>query len=356
LMQRVLFASNFTDGLLLSALAFMTGGAQSIGYWLLLGLIARNAISWPLAVPQLVLNVSCSLCYIVASLIAVLFSRSVSDFEEAGDFPLETFLLRILVLWLVTGWCYVLQVLLEKQRRAAEEAQEYAMRQEQLRSAGKLAGKIAHQIKNPLGIINNAAYSLARALREGKTINPQQVEIIREEVERADQTITQLMGYAKLAEGKVEKIDAAEELERALDLSVPAAARYPIEIERDCAPDLPPLFMQRSHLHEALVNLLTNAREAIVGKGRIRVSARLSPDQAIIIAIADDGPGISKTKLAEIFQPYYTTKVKGTGLGLPIVKHNIEMYGGTIQVESELGKGTRFILQLPTRTITKQTI
>ena len=85
------------------------------------------------------------------------------------------------------------------------------------------------------------------------------------------------------------------------------------------------------------------------------MSARLN-GQAILSTIADDGPGISKTKLAEIFQPYYTTKVKGTGLGLPIVKHNVEMYGGTIQVESELGKGTRFILQLPTRTITKQTI
>ena len=300
------------------------------------------------------LNISCSLCYVAASLIDLLLSNSTSDFEDAGKFPLETFLLRVLVLWLVAGWCYVLQVLLEKQRRAAEEAQEYALRQEQLRAAGKLAGKIAHQIKNPLGIINNAAYSLARALREGKTVNPQQVEIIREEVERADQTITQLMGYAKLAEGKVERIKVAEELDRALDLSLPAAARYPIEIERDYAPDLPLLMMQRGHLHEALLNLLTNAREAIVGKGRIKVSASLGSEQAVVLTIADDGPGISKTKLAEIFQPYYTTKVKGTGLGLPIVKHNVEMYGGTVQVESELGKGTRFVLLFPTRTLTKQ--
>jgi signal transduction histidine kinase len=246
-----------------------------------------------------------------------------------------------------------LQVLLEKQRRAAEEAQEYAVRQEQLRSAGKLAGKIAHQIKNPLGIINNAAYSLARALREGKPANPQQVEIIREEVERADQTITQLMGYAKLAEGKVERVNVAEELDRALDLSLPVAAKYPIEIERDYALELPPLMLQRHHLHEALINLLTNAREAIGGKGRIKVGARLGADQSVIITIGDDGPGISKTKLSEIFQPYYTTKVKGTGLGLPIVKHNVEMYGGTVQVESELGKGTRFVLHFPTKTITK---
>jgi signal transduction histidine kinase len=110
--------------------------------------------------------------------------------------------------------------------------------------------------------------------------------------------------------------------------------------------------MQRGHLSEILINLLQNAREAIVGKGRIQVTAT-GEDQSVIISIADDGPGISKTKLDKIFQPYFTTKEKGTGLGLPIVKHNAELYGGTIRVESELGKGTRFIIQFPTRTITK---
>ena len=73
----------------------------------------------------------------------------------------------------------------------------------------------------------------------------------------------------------------------------------------------------------------------------------------MIITIEDDGPGIAKSKLDKIFQPYFTTKEKGTGLGLSIVKHNIELYGGTVQVESELGKGTRFVLEFPTRTITK---
>ncbi len=89
-----------------------------------------------------------------------------------------------------------------------------------------------------------------------------------------------------------------------------------------------------------------------MGKGRIQISARSSDDQSVVITIADDGPGVAKTKLDKIFQPYFTTKEKGTGLGLPIVKHNVELYGATIRVESELGKGTRFILHFPTRTIT----
>ena len=356
LVQRVIFASSFMDNLFLAAMTFVTGGFDSILYWLFLALIARNALSCPLAFSQLLLNGSVILCYLAAGFLDVLIADSSLDFEslaEESHNPAEPFLLRLTVLILTSICCYGLQLLLEKQRRAAEEAQEYALRQEQLRAAGRLAGKIAHQLKNPLGIINNAAYSLGRAVREGKTINPQQIEIIREEVERADQTITQLMGYARLAEGKVERIDLKEELDRSIDLAFPPAAKYPVEIERRYDPDLPPLMMQRIHLSEALVNLLTNAREAFTGgKGRIRVSATTGPNHFAVITIEDDGPGISKTKVGGIFQPYYTTKPKGTGLGLPIVKHNVELYGGSVQVESELGKGTKFILQFPTKTIT----
>ena len=160
------------------------------------------------------------------------------------------------------------------------------------------------------------------------------------------------MGYARLAEGKVERIDLKEELDRSIELAFPPAAKYPVEIERRYDPNLPPLMMQRIHLSEAMVNLLTNAREAFTGgKGHIRVSATTGPNHFAVITVEDDGPGISKTKLGGIFQPYYTTKPKGTGLGLPIVKHNVELYGGSVQVESELGKGTKFILQFPTKTI-----
>ena len=159
------------------------------------------------------------------------------------------------------------------------------------------------------------------------------------------------MGYAQLAEGKVERITVTEELDRAIELAVPPAAKYPVTVVRDYAPGLPVLMMQRAHLSEVLVNLIQNGREAMVGKGTIKVSARIGSGQTVVITVEDDGPGISKTRLDKIFQPYFTTKEKGTGLGLSIVKHNTELYNGTVQVESELGKGTRFILTFPTRTI-----
>jgi signal transduction histidine kinase len=356
-MQRIIFTASFLDGLFLAALTFTTGGFDSILYWLFLGLIVRNAVSCPLAVPQLILNFSASLCYLAAGLLDVGIAGNLADFQDSTGSQeggaAEPFLLRLFLLWLLSICCYGLQVLFEKQRRASEESQEFAVRQEQLRAAGRLAAKIAHQIKNPLGIINNAAYSLQRAVQEGRPPNPQQIEIIREEVERADQTITKLMGYAQLAEGKVERLNVAEEIDRAIDHALPAAAKYPVIVRKEFSADLPVLMMQRGHLSEVLVNLLQNAREAFIGKGRIQVTATADEQQAVVITIEDDGPGIAKLKLDKIFQPYFTTKEKGTGLGLSIVKNNIELYGGSIHVESELGKGTRFILLFPTRTLTK---
>jgi signal transduction histidine kinase len=357
LIQRIIFTASFLDGLFVAALTFTTGGFDSILYWLFFGLIARNAFSLPLAAPQLILNFSASLCYLAGGLLDVGVAGGFgdpNDFSASGDGgAAEPFLLRLFLLWLMSICCYGLQVLFEKQRRAVEESQEFSMRQEQLRAAGRLAAKIAHQIKNPLGIINNAAYSLQRAVQEGKPVNPLQIEIIREEVERADQTITKLMGYAQLAEGKVERLSVAEEIDRAVDHALPAAAKYPVVVRKDCAADLPLLMMQRGHLGEVLENLIQNAREAIVGKGRIQITAKTDAQQAVHITIEDDGPGIAKAKLDKIFQPYFTTKEKGTGLGLSIVKHNIELYGGTVTVESELGKGTRFHLLFPTRTISR---
>lgn len=267
------------------------------------------------------------------------------------DNPAEHLSLRLVLLLLLTVCCYGVQLLLERQRQALEEAREFAMREGQLRSAGRLAAEFAHQIKNPLAIINNAAFSLQRALKEGKPVGAEHIRIIQEEVEHSDRIITQVMGYAQLSEGRVEKLSVTEELDRAIAQVFPPAAQYPVRIHRDYAGSFPPLLMQRCHVSETFVNLLQNGREALDGKGgNIWLSARCRGDYSIEVAIADDGPGIAADKQGRIFQPYYTTKEKGTGLGLASVKHNVELYGGSVRVESELGKGARFVLVFPART------
>jgi len=220
-----------------------------------------------------------------------------------------------------------------------------------LRSAGRLAAEFAHQIKNPLAIINNAAFSLQRAGRENKPAAPQQIEIIQEEVARVDKVITQIMGYAQLSEGRVEKLNVNEEIERALAQVFPSAVPGKIKIHRDFGHGFPPLLMQRGHLSEVFVNLLQNAREAIGKKGNVLITTKPARDHSLEISICDDGPGIAPDKLGRIFEAYYTTKEKGTGLGLAIVKHNVELYGGTVGVESKLGQGAEFILTFPMKTL-----
>jgi signal transduction histidine kinase len=213
-----------------------------------------------------------------------------------------------------------------------------------------VAAEVAHQLKNPLGIINTAAWSLQKALNENRTPNGQQITMIREEIDRCDRIITQLMGYARLAEGRVEKLDVAEAIDRALAEVLPPGADLDLEVRREVAPDLPPLMMQRAHLSEALNNLLQNASEAVGRRGRIEITARAEADETVLITVRDNGPGIPPSQVERVFEPYFTTKERGSGLGLPLVKRNTEMYGGTIRLESDLGKGTAFTLKFPTKT------
>jgi signal transduction histidine kinase len=172
-------------------------------------------------------------------------------------------------------------------------------------------------------------------------------------VARADKVITQIMGYAQLSEGRVEKLNVVEELDRAIAQVFPAAVPTQIKIQRRFGHGFPPLLMQRGHLSEILANLLQNAREALGEQGNVFVAAASHRDHAVEISIRDDGPGVPPDKIERIFEAYYTTKEKGSGLGLAIVKHNAELYGGTVRMESELGKGAKFTVIFPAKALMK---
>ena len=359
LIEWSVFTISLIDGILLSALTLVTGGADSILFYVFLGLIVRSAASVPRPTSQLMLNLTLSACYVFAGVIDFAIASNLNYLNYSGqalielpDHPTEELLLRLILLLLMTLCCYAVQALLEHQRQALDQAREFAVREGQLRSAGRLAAEFAHQIKNPLAIINNAAFSLQKALRDAKPISSEQIAIIQEEVERSDRIITEIMGYAQLSEGRVEKLSVIEELDKAITQVFPPAANYPVEVQRDYASEFPPLLMQRRHAAEAFLNLLQNAREALDGRpGKILVSAQCRRDYSIEVSIHDNGPGIPPEKQEKIFDAYYTTKEKGTGLGLATVKHNVELYGGSVRVESELGKGARFVVLFPGRTL-----
>jgi len=429
--QWVVFTAGLVDGLFLAGLTVLTGGFESILYWIFPALILLNAICIPLATPQIVLNLLLSGLFVAAGLTegSVRTSepetlpplrRPVStseldtkDLRELGRFfkqsnfvskyywellspetrqrfnsflltgeeatvfkeqltkelkrilspprrleapePPEDhaspYVLRLTVLVMLTFCCYGVQVLAAQKRQADEEQKEYIARSAQVRAAGRMAAEFAHQIKNPLAIINNVTFSLQKALKQDKPEFTQQIDIVQEEVAKADRIITQIMGYAQLSEGRVEKLKVTEELDRVIKEIFPAGVPTDVHIRRQYDGDFPTLLMQRRHFSESVGNLLQNSREALDGHGHIQVQARCLEDYSVEVTVRDDGPGIPADKLERIFEAYYSTKERGTGLGLAIVKHNVELYGGSVRVESELGKGATFTLLFPAKTL-----
>ena len=357
--RRLIFVMSVLDSLFLGALTVITSGFNSVLYWLFPGLIIRNAASFPIARVQVILNLVLVCAFVCAGLVhSAATGYDASQLREEirrgfeADPEAEPVLLRVAVLLFMMGACWGLQLLFSKARAAEEEGREFVARQEQLRAAGRLAAEIAHQIKNPLGIINNAAFVLQRSVAANKPLPLQQLDIIREEVARSDRIITELMGYAQLAEGTVERLNVTAELNRAINEVFPPGMYRQIQISTNYSDPLPALLMQRKHFSEIVVNILQNAREVLLNGGHIDVSAE-ARDEIVFITIADDGPGIPPDQTEKIFSAYFSTKEKGTGLGLAIVRHNADMYAGSVTVESKLGQGARFLLQLPTRTFMK---
>lgn len=355
MIQYVVFTMGLIDAVYLAALTLVEDGFDSILYWVFASLIVRNAFSVPNAGLQILLNLAVSMCYVLAGVLDLAILEMDDQLallqQRVVEHGPEPFVLRLMLLLLLTACCFGLQLLLDKQRRVEAEAQEFALRQQQIRSAGRLAAEIAHQLKNPLGIINNISYSLQRNLQNSPSPIRDKVEIIRDEIIRADRIINDLMGYSRLMEGKVERLNVVEELDRAIDLVFPKESPTEVTIHREYGSVLPSLLAQRGHIEEVFVNLLRNAREAMNDAGNIWISAQYVEGFSVRVIIRDDGPGIPQENFEKIFEAYFTTKPHGSGLGMAIIKNNIEMYGGTIALESEVGKGTSFIVMFPGRTL-----
>lgn len=332
------------DNLFLAGLIYFTGGQESVLYWIFCGLIVRNAIDFPQAYQQAAINLSVCLFYTLAIILSE---------ETLAFFNTEIYALRIAVLILVGTCCWGVALLSERQKRRAAETREYLLRSEKLTTVGKLAAEIAHQLKNPLGIINNAAFGLQRWM---KTVNTpsdeaaQQLQIIRDEVSRSDRIISELMDYSRLSDIRIERVSINAVIDDALRRVFPNPKQEAVKIRRKLGDSLPPLFVQRYQLEECFVNLFRNAVDAMPDGGQLDVRTSYRAPRYIDVEVRDTGMGIPKEMLDRVFDPFFTTKPTGSGMGLAIVKHITETYGGTVEVSARKGKGTKFLLSFPIRT------
>ena len=217
--------------------------------------------------------------------------------------------------------------------------------------SGRLAAEIAHQLKNPLGIINNAAFTLQRTVKEGKKIT-QQIQIIREEVERSDRILTELMGYAQLSEGKVEKMDVADELDRAIERVFPAGGEIRGHNNTGIMPRRCRRYCSNATTSPRCLSTFCRTPGKPWTQRAVACSTRYGDNYTVVLTASATRVQASAGETGPRSLIRITRRRrKGTGLGLAIVKHNTEIYGGTVQVESELGKGTSFTIALPAQTV-----
>ena len=248
------------------------------------------------------------------------------------------------------------------QRKLAEEqvlkqAAEL-QRAAQLSFVGELAAGLAHEIKNPLAGIQGAVDILIRR-RDKNDPEREALEGMRHEVERIDSTVRALLDRARPRLVSVRECSLTEVVERAVNvakaqLGKAAASQKEIRIEFESSEDEILIRIDHGQIEDAVLNLVINAIDAVDGNGHIKIrvgrseSNRLdSPAQEAVVEVSDDGPGISEANLGRIFNPFFTTRHDGTGLGLPAVRRIARLHGGSVDVKSSPGEGSVFTIHLP---------
>ncbi|MGM0575202.1 MAG: ATP-binding protein [Myxococcota bacterium] len=223
------------------------------------------------------------------------------------------------------------------------ESRETLARTEQLRVLGQMAAVVAHEVKNPLASIAGVLQVIGGRL-PGDSRDRKIMASVLDRVTSLNQLVDDLLVFARPQAPTFVELNVRALLRNAVAefRSDPASAS--VEVDLNC-PDRT-ITADMNQLHQVLSNLLINAGQAMDGEGRIEVSCEGLPG-ACRIRVSDTGPGIPQETLDSIFEPFFTTKSRGSGLGLTVAKRVIEDHGGRIQVESEAGEGTTFVITLP---------
>ncbi|HEX7541013.1 MAG TPA: ATP-binding protein, partial [Anaerolineales bacterium] len=231
----------------------------------------------------------------------------------------------------------------EERTHELRDAQEQLVRQERLALLGQFAGSIGHELRNPLGVISNAVYFLKMSQPDANDTIKEYLDIIENETRTSVKTITDLLDFTRVKSLDRQSVAVSELVRQTLSrYRVPPSVEVVIEI----APDLPPVYADPQHILSVLGNLTVNACQTMNNGGKLTISAVVENDM-IRIAVRDTGTGISSENMSKLFEPLFTTKTKGIGLGLAVSRKLAEANGGRIEVQSEPGKGSTFTVCLP---------
>jgi signal transduction histidine kinase len=249
-----------------------------------------------------------------------------------------------------------LRVQSEKHRLTAEQlaeaneqiqkAEEAVRRSDRLAALGQLSGGLAHELRNPLGTIKASAEMLNRTVSSENEVAREVAGFIASEVDRTNSLITRFLDFARPLRIRPDQTDLTQTLDRA----VAAAAREKpqVAIYKNYEPEIPPFPFDAELMERVFFNLILNAAQATEPGGAVTVKTRQA-GPAVEVSVIDRGTGIDPKDMDSIFNPFFTTKPEGVGLGLAIVSKIVDQHGGKIAVESEPGKGSVFHVLLPMR-------
>ncbi len=233
---------------------------------------------------------------------------------------------------------------LAEANRHIQQVEEAARRSDRLAALGQLSAGLAHEIRNPLGTIRASSEMLARTVAAENDVAREVAGFITSEADRANSLITRFLQFARPLQLRLDAADLTVTLDRAIaevEREAPSIAIY-----KNYAPEIPPFPFDAELMERVFYNLVLNAAQATAPGGAVTVKTRGSAGAAEI-AVIDRGVGIDPQQLDNIFNPFFTTKPAGVGLGLAIVSQIVDKHGGKIAVESELGKGSVFRVLLP---------
>lgn len=237
-----------------------------------------------------------------------------------------------------------LEEMVAQRTKELEDAQEQLVRQEKLAVLGQLAGGVSHELRNPLGAIKNAAYFLNMALEDPEPEVKETLEILEKEVETSEKIIWSLLDFARPNPLSLREVDVNGIVEEALSrITVPEN----VQVVNQLNESLPDILADPDQLGQVFGNIILNATQAMPDGGQLTLESEIDGQDGVAISISDTGVGISRENLDKVFEPLFTTKARGIGLGLAVTNALARRHGGAIEVRSEVDKGSTFTIKLP---------
>ena len=236
---------------------------------------------------------------------------------------------------------------LSESLRELDAAQARLVAQERLAAIGQLASAVGHELRNPLGVLSNVVYLLATKLGRDDPWLDRQLRTAEREVGAATLIVSDLLEFARPREPIFGEVELPALVDEVLSVAPPATG---IQLARRWPEDLPALRADRDQLRQVLLNLVTNAYDAMAGGGLLALEAERQGD-CVVVTVGDTGTGIEPEARVRLFEPFFTTKAKGIGLGLAVTHRIVEAHGGSIDVRSQPGSGAAFRLTLPAASV-----